>query len=53
MRNLLEAAQKKLAEACKDREDFCSVCWHMGYIQAIKDAAKKLKEEGLDELEDV
>lgn len=53
MKKLLETAQKKLEDACKGHEDFCSVSWHMGYIQAIKDADKKMKEEGLDELEDV
>lgn len=52
MKDLLKTAQGKLNDACKDREDVCSIRYYMGYIQAIKDVNEKLREEGLDELED-
>ena len=52
MKDLLKTAQNKLEEACKGTEDICSVRYHLGYIQAIKDVDRKLKTEGLDELED-
>ena len=52
MKKLLEQAQNKLREACKGCENVCSVRYHLVYIQAIKDIDKKLKTEGLDELED-
>ena len=52
MKKLLEQAQNKLREACKGCEDVCSVRYHLGYIQAIKDIDKKLKTEGIDKLED-
>lgn len=52
MKELLKTAQEKLNEACKGCEDVCSIRYYMGYIQAIKDIDKKLKTEGLDELEE-
>lgn len=53
MKDLMKTAQKNLENACDGREDVCSIRYHLGYIQAIKDIDKKLKEEGIDELEDV
>lgn len=52
MKKLLETAQKNLDAACKGAEDVCSIRYWAGYKQAVLDAAKKLREEGLDELED-
>lgn len=52
MKELMKEAQRKLEQACNGYEDVCSIRWHMGYIQAIKDIDKKLKEEGIDPLED-
>lgn len=52
MKDLLKTAQEKLNDACKGHEDVCSVRYHLGYIQAIKDVNRKLKTEGIDELED-
>lgn len=51
MKDLLREAQKKLDDACKGYEDVCSIRYYMGYIQALKDIDKKLKEEGIDPLE--
>lgn len=51
MRELLKIAQKKLDEACKGTEDVCSIRYYMGYAQAIRDVNKKLRLEGLEELE--
>lgn len=51
MKDLLKAAHEKLNEACKGHEDICSIRYHMGYIRAIKDIDKKLKTDGIDELE--
>lgn len=51
MRELLKTAQQKLDDACKGTEDVCSIRFYMGYLQALRDADRKLKAEGLDELE--
>lgn len=52
VKDLLKTAQKNLENACDGREDVCSIRYHLGYIQAIKYVNKKLKEEGIDPLED-
>lgn len=52
MKDLLKTAQKKLEEACKGTEDICSIRFWSGYLAAIRDVDRKLKYEGLDELED-
>jgi gamma-glutamyl phosphate reductase len=51
MKELLKAAQQKLDDACKGVEDVCSIRYYMGYAQAIRDVNKKLRLEGLEELE--
>ncbi len=51
MRKLMEAAQNNLSESCKGMEDVCSIRYWAGYIAALKDVDRKLKTEGLDELE--
>jgi hypothetical protein len=51
MRELLKTAQQKLDDACKGVEDVCSIRYYMGYAQAIRDVNKKLRLEGLEELE--
>lgn len=51
MRELLKTAQKKLDDACKGMEDTDSIRYYMGYAQAIRDVNKKLRIEGLEELE--
>lgn len=51
MRELLKTAQKKLDDAGKGTEDVNSICYYMGYAQAIRDVNKKLRLEGLEELE--
>lgn len=53
MKQILETAQQHLADACKGIEDDCSIRYWAGYIKAIKDIDRKLKTEGIDELEDV
>ncbi len=53
MREMLKAAQMRLDNACKgERDDIGAISYQLGYIQAIKDIDRKLKLEGLDELED-
>lgn len=52
MKKLLETAQQHLDDACKGVEDDCSIRFWAGYIKAIKDIDRKLKTEGIDELED-
>lgn len=52
MNDLLKAAQKNLEESCKGSEDVCGIRYWAGYMAAIKDIDKKLKTEGIDELED-
>ena len=51
MKDLLRKAQENLTNACEEREDVCSIRYHLGYIQALKDVDRKMKTEGLDELE--
>ena len=51
MRELLKEAKKRLEAASKGAEDLNSVCYEMGYMQAIRDVNKKLRIEGLEELE--
>lgn len=51
MKKLLEKASENLEKAL-DGGQSNSVSYAVGYRQAILDVAKKLKEEGLDELED-
>jgi hypothetical protein len=51
MRELLKTAQKKLDDACKGMEDTAAIRYYMGYAQAIRDVNKKLRIEGLEELE--
>ena len=53
MKELLEMARMRLDNACKGHDDIGAVSYQLGYIQAIKDIDRKLKTEGLDELEDV
>lgn len=53
MKDLLKTAQQHLTDACKGVEDDCSIRYWAGYIKAIKDIDRKLKTEGIDELEDV
>ena len=52
MKKLLEKANESLEKALAGGHSN-SVSYAAGYRQAILDAARKLKEEGLDELEDV
>lgn len=52
MKELLRAAQKKFNDSCKGAESFNSARYYLGYIQAIKDVDRKLREEGIDELEE-
>jgi hypothetical protein len=52
MRELYAAAKAKLEAACKGQEDVCSVRYYAGYLQAIKDIDRRLKANGLDELEE-
>lgn len=52
MKDLLETAKNNLEQACKGSDDICAVCFWSGYLVAIRDINKKLKAEGLDELED-
>lgn len=52
MKQILETAKQHLTEACKGIEDDCSIRFWAGYIKAIKDIDRKLKTEGLDELEE-
>lgn len=52
MNDLLKAAQKNLEESCKGSEDVCGIRYWAGYMAAIKDVDKKLKNVGLDLLED-
>ena len=52
MKQILETAKQHLTEACKGIEDDCSIRFWAGYIKAIKDIDRKLKEEGIDPLED-
>ena len=52
MKDLLKTAQQHLTDACKGVEDYCSIRYWAGYIKAIKDIDRKLKTEGIDELED-
>ena len=52
MKDLLKTAQQHLADACKGVEDDCSIRYWAGYIKAIKDIDRKLKEEGIDPLEE-
>jgi hypothetical protein len=52
MKDLLKTAQNKLEQACKGYEDMNSVSFWSGYLAAIRDVDRKLKYEGLDELED-
>lgn len=52
MKKLLETAQQHLADACKGVEDDCSIRYWAGYMAAIRDVDRKLKTEGIDELED-
>lgn len=52
MKKLLEQARRNLTEACKGMEEDCSIRFWAGYIKAIKDIDRKLKTEGIDELED-
>lgn len=52
MRDLLKTAQQHLDDACKGVEDDCSIRYWAGYIKAIKDIDRKLKADGIDELED-
>ena len=51
MKKLLEKANNSLEKALAGGHSN-SVSYAAGYRQAILDVAKKLKEEGLDELED-
>lgn len=53
MKDLLKTAQKKLEEACKGTEDVCSIRFWSGYLACLRDVDRKLKNEGLDKLEDV
>ncbi len=52
MKELYKIAAKKLEQACKGKEDMCSIRFWSGYLAAIRDVNRKLKAEGLDELED-
>lgn len=52
MKELYEKAAKNMEAACKGSDDMCAVCFWSGYLVAIRDINKKLKAEGLDELED-
>ena len=52
MKDLLKTAQQHLADACKGVEDDCSIRYWAGYMAAIRDVDRKLKTEGLDELEE-
>lgn len=52
MKKLLQEANERLENAIRGDKDPANVSYAIGYRQAILDAAKRLKEEGLDELED-
>ncbi len=54
MRELLNKAKNRLesvSKGARGTEDMNSVCYEMGYMQAIRDVNKKLRIEGLEELE--
>ena len=52
MKDLIKIAQNKLEQACKGTEDMYSIRFWAGYLAAIRDVDRKLKAEGLDDLED-
>ena len=52
MKTLLEKANTQLEQATCGGADRCDIMYAAGYRQAIIDAARKLNDEGLDELEE-
>jgi hypothetical protein len=52
MKALLKKANEQLEQATRGGVDRTEIMYAAGYRQAIIDVARKLKEEGLDELED-
>ena len=52
MKTLLEKADTQLEQATRGGDDRCDIMYAAGYRQAILDVARKLNDEGLDELED-
>ena len=52
MKTLLDKANAQLEQATRGGADRCDIMYAAGYRQAIIDVARKLKAEGLDELEE-
>lgn len=52
MKTLLKKANTQLEQATRGNADRCDIMYAAGYRQAIIDVARKLNDEGLDELED-
>lgn len=52
MKELLRKANTQLEQATRGNADRCDIMYAAGYRQAIIDAARKLNDEGLEELED-
>ena len=52
MKALLQKANDQLEQATRGGTDRCDIMYAAGYRQAIIDVVRKLKAEGLDELEE-
>lgn len=52
MKELLRKANTQLEQATCNGADRCDIMYAAGYRQAIIDVARKLNDEGLEELED-